>query len=108
MSEAGRFMINNALRLARLYYGFSQSELAKELELSQSMISDIERGSKAVTLDVLERYSVQLGVRMSQLMFFAEELEREPTKTRGKLVIAGSVLKLLEAFAPKERMEDAG
>lgn len=102
MSELKRSMINDALRLVRLYYGLPQEELAKILDISQSMISEVERGSKSVSIDLLERYSEELGVRMSQLLFFAEELEKEPVQNKGKLVIASGVLKLLEAFAPKE------
>lgn len=102
MSETKRPMINEALRLVRLYWDLSQVELAEKLELSQSMISEIERGAKPVTIDVLERYSQHLGIRMSQLMFFAEELEGDPPKNRGKLIIASKVLQLLDALQPVE------
>ena len=43
---------------------------------------------------------------MSQLLFFAEELEDEPVKKKGKLIIANKVLKLLEALAPKELADE--
>jgi transcriptional regulator with XRE-family HTH domain len=102
MSENKRPMINEALRLIRLYWGYSQVDLSNELELSQSMISEIERGTKQVSMEVLERYRKKLGVRMSQLMFFAEEIEGEPPQKRGKLIIANRVLQLLDALAPAE------
>lgn len=101
-----RPMINEALRLVRLYWGFSQIELSEKLSLSQSMISDIERGAKEVSVEVLEKYSTQLGIRMSQLLFFAEELDGQPLQKRGRLVIANRVLDLLRALAPRE-MQDA-
>ena len=107
MADVKRPMINDALLLIRLYYGYSQAELAEELGLSQSMISEIERNAKTVSIDVLERYGEKLGVRMSQLMFFAEELEGEPVQKRGRLIIANRVLKLLEAFSPKEHADAA-
>ena len=102
MSDVKRPMINDALRLIRLYHGFSQAELAEEIGLSQSLNSEIERNAKPVSIEVLERYSQKLGVRMSQLMFFAEELEGEPVQKRGKLIVANRVLKLLESFSPRE------
>jgi transcriptional regulator with XRE-family HTH domain len=102
MNDVKRPMINDALRLLRLYLGLSQKQISSEVELSQSMISDIETGNKEVSMDVLERYSEKLNVRMSQLLFFAEELEGEPVRTRGKLIIANRVLKLLEALSPNE------
>lgn len=102
MTNIKRPMINDALRLLRLYLGLSQKELAAELELSQSMISEIEKGSKSVSMEVLEKYSNNFDVRMSDLLFFAEELDGEPIKTRGKLLIANKALKLLDALAPRE------
>lgn len=102
MTDIKRPMINDALRLLRLYLGLSQKDLACELELSQSMISEIEKGSKSVSMEILERYSNKFDVRMSKLLFFAEELDGEPVTTKGKLIIANKALQLLDALAPKE------
>lgn len=98
-----RKSINDALRLLRLYCGFSQAEMAGKLGVAQSMVSDIEGGHKNVTMDVLEAYSQAVGVRMSQLLFFAEEIEGEPIARRGQLIIADKVLKLLEMLKPTDR-----
>lgn len=105
MTEIKRPMINEALKLVRLYWGFNQEELGERLDLSQSMISEIERGAKSVSLETLQRYSNGLGIRMSQLMFFAEEIEGEPPLKRGRLIIANRVLKLLDALRPDEPVE---
>ena len=102
MSEFARPMINEALRLLRLYLGLSQKQLANVLSLSQSMVSEIESGEKSVSMDTLQRYSTNLNVRMSQLLFFAEELKNENLKTRGKLIVASGVLALLDTLAPRE------
>lgn len=102
MSEVKRPMINDALRLLRLYLGLSQAQMAEKIELSQSMISEIESGSKSVSIDVIEKYSTRLNVRMSQLLFFAEELYADPVKMKGKLIIGGRILKLLDALSPRE------
>jgi transcriptional regulator with XRE-family HTH domain len=102
MSNSKRPMINDALRLLRLYLGLSQKELASELEISQSMVSEVESGTKSVSMELLERYSEKLDVRMSQLLFFAEELDGEPVKTKGKLIIASKVLTMLERLSPRE------
>jgi transcriptional regulator with XRE-family HTH domain len=102
-----RPMINEALRLLRLYCGYSQSEMAKRLSVTQSMISDVEGGRKNVTMDLLEAYSLAVGVRMSQLLFFAEEIEGQPIARRGQLIVADKVLTLLERLKPREREEAA-
>lgn len=49
MKDIKHPMINEALRLLRLYLGLSQKQIAKELGLSQSMISEIEGGETCVT-----------------------------------------------------------
>lgn len=105
MSTVKRTRINDALRIVRLYWGFTQKELSEKLEISQSLISEIESGRKAVTLDVLECYSDKLGIRLSQLMFFAEEVENLPPSHRGKHFVAEKVLDLLEKFAPEELID---
>lgn len=105
MSELKRPMINEALKLVRLYWGMSQIDLSKQLELSQSMISEIERGAKPVSMEVLERYSEKLGIRMSQLLFFAEEIENEPPIKKGRLIVANKVLQLLDALKPEETLD---
>jgi transcriptional regulator with XRE-family HTH domain len=102
MSEIKRPLINDALRLLRLYLGLSQKQIAANLDLSQSMVSEIECGAKSVSMDVLERYSSKLNVRMSKLLFFAEELQSEPFTTKGKLIVANRVIKLLDALSPQE------
>lgn len=95
-------MINDALRLLRLYVGLTQKQVAIELELSQSIISEIENGSKSVSMEMLEKYSDKFEIRMSKLLFFAEELKDEPVKTRGKLIVASRVLSLLDTMSPKK------
>ena len=98
-----RLMINEALKLLRLYCGYTQAEMAKRLSVTQSMVSDVEGGRKTVTMDLLEAYSDAVDVRMSQLLFFAEEVEGQPVAGRGQLIVADKVLKLLEKLKPADR-----
>jgi len=98
-----RNSINDALRLLRLYCGFSQTEMAAKLGVAQSMVSDIEGSRKNVTMDLLEAYSQAVGIRMSQLLFFAEEIEGQPIAKRGQLIVADKVIKLLEKLKPVDR-----
>lgn len=100
-------MISEALRLLRLYTGLTQIEMAERLDVSQSLVSDVERGRKAVSLSLLERYADVFDIRMSKLLFFAEEIKDEPPATRGRLLIAGKALKLLESLAPREANDAA-
>ena len=96
-----RKMINDALRLLRLYCGFSQAEMANQLSTTQSLVSDVEGGRKNVTMDLLEAYSKATDIRMSDLLFFAEEIEGQPMPRRGQLIVAEGVLKILEKLKPR-------
>lgn len=99
--------LNEALRLARLYWGYTQAELAEHLHVSQSMISSVEAGNKGVSMELLSKYSIGLKLRMSDLLFFAEELEGQPVASRGKLIVANKVLELLDALSPREKEKTA-
>ncbi len=95
--------INEALRLLRLYCRYSQAEIAERVGVTQSLISDVEGARKSVSMDLLEAYSAAVGVKMSQLLFFAEEIEGQPIARRGQLIVAEKVLHLLEKLRPAER-----
>lgn len=98
-----RSNINDALRLLRLYCGYSQAEMAEKLSVAQSLVSEVERSQKNVTIDLLEAYSRAVGVSMSKLLFFAEEIDGQPVARRGQLIVADKVLKILEKLKPAER-----
>lgn len=99
-------MINEALKLIRLYWGKSQAEMADELELSQPYLSEIERGRKEVTLDILQRYSECLKIPMSSLMLFSERIDGGPSPSRGKVFVAGKTLSFLKRLIPDRAQEE--
>jgi len=100
-------MINEALKVLRLYWGKTQAELAQTLGISQGYVSDVEKGKREVTLDLLARYSKELNAPMSSLMFFAEQIEGTPPITRGRLFIAEKALSFLKKLVPDD-LEKAG
>lgn len=55
--------------------GLTQEELALELDMSASEISHLESGRRNPTLGTLQRLAGGLGVRCSQILALAEELE---------------------------------
>jgi transcriptional regulator with XRE-family HTH domain len=96
-------MINDALRLVRLYWGLTQAETAERVGVSQSLISEVEKYKKEASLDLIQKYSESMGVRLSQLLFFAEELENQPPARQGSLFVAEHILRLLERLKPSDR-----
>ncbi len=95
-------MINDSLKVLRVYLGKTQAALAAELGLSQSYISEMERCQKDVTLDVLRKYSARLDVPLSSLLFFAEKMDGIPDKSKRHIFVADKVLKLLKRIAPRD------
>jgi transcriptional regulator with XRE-family HTH domain len=50
----------------------SQEKLAQRAKISRTFAGELERGEKAVTLDVIERLSRALKLSASQLIAMAE------------------------------------
>ncbi len=97
-----RKLINEALFLARVYWGLSQVEMAKALGISQPYLSEIESSKRSVDIDLLERYSRALHVPKSTFVVFSENLEGKPPARSGKYVVADWALRLLERLIPHD------
>ena len=89
-------MLNEALRLIRVYHDLSQKEAAERVKLSKSYLSELEAGNKKVTLEVLEKYSTAFDLPISSLMLFAEQAASNSLAERARVKIAGKVIKMLE------------
>jgi transcriptional regulator with XRE-family HTH domain len=88
-------MINEALRLMRVFHDIKQFELAERLAVSKSHISEIESGNKTPSLDLIEKYSAEFKVPVSAIMFFAEQLPNAQRGEKARTKIASKVLDLL-------------
>jgi transcriptional regulator with XRE-family HTH domain len=68
----------------RIALGLTQQELADYADIQRTYISDIERGRRNVTVFVLTRIAVALGITLVQLFRMAEErvLEQALKKRR--------------------------
>lgn len=95
-------MIGEALRSIRVIYDYKAKDLAKELEISASYLSEIETGKKTPSLELLEKYSKLLGVRMSTLMFFSEEINESNKITSIRLGMRDKIMKYMHILEQKE------
>ena len=100
-------MINEALRLIRVFHDMQQVELADKLGVSKSHISEIEKGKKTPSLDLVERYSAEFKIPISSILFFAEELPKAKAGDRARSKIAGKVLDILRFVERKADAEAA-
>lgn len=97
-------MINEALRLIRVFHDLKQFELADRLKVSKSHISEIESGSKTPSLDLIAKYSIEFRIPVSAIMFFAEQIPNAKRGEKARTKIASTVLDLLSFI---ERKADA-
>lgn len=101
-------MLNRALKLLRTYHQYTQVELAKRLGISNSYLSELEKGDKTPGLDLLERYSEVFKMPVSSILLFSESIN-EDRKPGAKLRVgaADKILRLLEWLQERDAVERA-
>ena len=91
-------MLNEALRLVRVFHDLNKTQTASRVGLSKSYITELERGDKKVTIEVLQKYAASFNMPLSSLLFFAEQSDASSTD-RIRTVVAGKVVKMLDWIA---------
>lgn len=99
-------MLNKALKTLRQFEQITQTELANELNVSVSHISEIENGKNAVTLDMLRKYADYFDVPLSHLILFSENIENESLRSqKTRKFIAKNLLKVIDWIVKKDEKE---
>lgn len=70
-------MINETLRMLRTINGLTGKELANNLDISTSYLSEMENGKKMPSLDLLQKYSGLFEIKLSTLILFTEQIGSE-------------------------------
>lgn len=99
-------MLGEALRLIRVYHDMKQKEAADLLGVSTSYMSEIEKGRKVPTLDIVQRYSDKFGLPVSSIMFFAESVEGG-SMDRARSIVAGKMLGLMQFLEARSERTNA-
>jgi transcriptional regulator with XRE-family HTH domain len=107
-------MMNEALRLVRVFHDLTQSETARRTGLSKSYVSELEAGNRKPSIEVLEKYSSAFKIPVSSLMLFSEHCSQGKSSKDIRYYIANKVIKMLDWIATisedsriKERTDDA-
>lgn len=98
--------MHEALRLIRIFHDLKQFELAERLGVSKSHISEIEKGTKTPSLDLINKYSREFNLPPSSILFFAEELPNAQVGERVRSRIAEKVIDILRFVERKSDAED--
>lgn len=88
-------MLGEALRLIRVFNDYKTADLAKELDVSPSYISEIENNHKTPSMDVLKKYAQHFGLSVSSIMFFAEDIDKDK-KRPARAAIRNKLVKFLQ------------
>lgn len=88
-------MISEALRLIRVYHDLKQNELADRLKISKSYLSEIESGTKAPTLALVDSYAKEFNIPASAIFFFAESIDDPSAAARARRFVSKKILTLL-------------
>lgn len=88
-------MLGEALRLIRIFHDCKLSELAADINLSPSYISEIERGKKTPSIDTLKKYANYFDTTVSAIMFFSEDIEND-NESPVKVAIRKKLIRFLQ------------
>lgn len=98
-------MVNEVLRLLRVYNDIKSSELAEKLNLSSSYISELESGKKKISMDIINKYSNYFEIPSSSILLMSESLDTQKQDLKHKISRALiSMLQNLEKNAASETL----
>jgi transcriptional regulator with XRE-family HTH domain len=92
-------MINNALRLVRIYHNLTPADASIKLGISRSYLSELESGNKTASIEVLHKYAKAFDMPVSSLMLFVENADAAPKAQQTQRFIAAKALKMLDWVA---------
>jgi transcriptional regulator with XRE-family HTH domain len=91
-------MLHEALRLLRVLHDLKSIELANQLGISPSYLSEIETGKKEPTLILIRKYAKVFQTTPASLLFFSEDLDKEHKGKYFKAGLRKRAIKFLQAI----------
>jgi DNA-binding XRE family transcriptional regulator len=86
----------------RRYHQLSQIDLAEKLEISNTYLCEIEKGSKSPSMELLEKYSKIFKMPVSHILLFSEKIDSSSPSDKVRAFTATKVIRLLEWLAETE------
>lgn len=92
-------MLNEALKLVRIFHHINQSDLAKKIGISRSYLSEIESGKKTPSIEILNKYSDVFDIPPSSLLLFSENLENDTFTEKSRVKVAKKIVSIMNWLA---------
>ena len=89
-------MLHQALKEIRIFHGLKQIELSKELNISASYISEIEKNIKQPTILTIEKYSKFFSISPSSILLFSENLNEPKLSDKFRKISTKKILKIMQ------------
>ena len=102
-------MISDALRLLRVFHDLKQRELAEKLGISPSYVSELEKGNRTPSLELIMKYADVFRIPASSIMFFSEGIGSvqagAPVSSTAKAAIASKVIGFLQLIESRTELD---
>jgi len=99
-------MLNEALKQIRKFHQLKQVELANELGISKSYLSEIESCRKSVSMDLLQKYAEVFSVPASSLLIFSENMNAVKTSDKLRLKCANKIIKAMKWISERHEISN--
>lgn len=94
--EFGIDMLSEALKQIRMFHQLKQVQLADELGISKSFLSEVESGRKSVSIELLQKYAEVFSVPASSLLMFSENMDAAKSSDKLRLKCASKIIKAMD------------
>lgn len=94
-------MLNEALRLVRVFHDISQAKLAEKLGISKSYLSEIESGKKSPTLELLDKYKDVFDIPVSSLLLFSETIADNSFSEKTRVLCSKKIISIMKWITEK-------
>jgi len=88
--------LGEALRLVRVFHDKNQTDVAAELDISRSYLSEIESGKKTPSFELLQRYATSFKLPLSSLLLFTENAGESPRDLSVKSMLGSKAISILK------------
>ena len=102
-------VINETLRMLRTINGVTGKELAGQLGISTSYLSEMENGKKMPPFDMLQTYASIFQVKLSTLVLFMEqEGDNQTSKITTRTKTKDTLFRFMKFLDSMEQPDEGG